>query len=260
MVELIIDREGGETRTLRLGSGAFILGRGDTSEIVLDDAQVSRRHARLLVDGEDVVIEDLDTANGVWVDGDRVETRVLADGDAFDIHPFRMTVYRGIQTPEPPRDWLEIVDGPGTGTAFELHGSTLGIGRAEDQAIRLPDQSSSRAHAILFLQGTSWNIRDNQSANGIMVNERRVREMELQPGDVIAVGNTVLKLFHAEPPPIIPRRGKPRPPPSAAPVITAPVAPRAPAPVASSGGSTGPLIAMVVVGLLVVIIAVWVGG
>jgi pSer/pThr/pTyr-binding forkhead associated (FHA) protein len=73
MIELLIEREGGVARTVRLREGVFVLGRADTADIVLDDSEVSRRHARLLVDDGDVVVEDLGTQNGTWVGGERVE-------------------------------------------------------------------------------------------------------------------------------------------------------------------------------------------
>jgi len=49
----------------------YLIGRHPACEIVLDDRMVSRRHARLLVH-DSVVVEDLGSANGVFVDGIRV--------------------------------------------------------------------------------------------------------------------------------------------------------------------------------------------
>lgn len=221
MVELVIDRPGGTSRTVRLQGGAYVLGRGDAADVPLDDPEVSRRHARLLIDGDDVVIEDLDTQNGTWVGGERVRQQPVDDGDRIEIAPFTITVRR-VYVPPPRRVWLEIVDGPGTGTRFDLQGEVMGIGRAEDQHVRLPDQSASRAHASLHQRGGRWFLRDHDSANGVQVNGRRVVEMELQAGDVVSVGNTRLKLFVQEPPPApppSPRKARPpeRPAPPASP-------------------------------------------
>lgn len=62
-------------RTLPLSEGEFILGRGEDCHITLDSAQVSRRHARLLVTMAGVVVEDLGSVNGVILDGQRVAKR-----------------------------------------------------------------------------------------------------------------------------------------------------------------------------------------
>src|SRR5262249_53592629 len=58
-----------------LGVGAFIVGRAVGSDVRLDDRQVSRSHARLIVDGSSASIEDLQTVNGTRVNGKDVTTR-----------------------------------------------------------------------------------------------------------------------------------------------------------------------------------------
>ena len=58
-----------------------VLGRG-TADVVIDDPEISRRHALVRVVGERVVIDDLDSMNGTWVNGQRItETVELRPGD-----------------------------------------------------------------------------------------------------------------------------------------------------------------------------------
>ena len=57
MIELVIRREGEAERKLKLADGAFGIGRQEGNEIRLDDKEVSRKHARLLVDGDLVLPE-----------------------------------------------------------------------------------------------------------------------------------------------------------------------------------------------------------
>jgi Inner membrane component of T3SS, cytoplasmic domain len=62
--------------------GSLLIGRLADCTICLSDNLVSRMHARLSIVGESVVIEDLHSANGVYVNGIRVPgTRVLAEGE-----------------------------------------------------------------------------------------------------------------------------------------------------------------------------------
>lgn len=71
--------DGTETR---LRDGDYVLGRDRLVEIRVHDLAVSRRHARISVDGNGVVIEDLGSRNGTWVNEVRLEgPRPLADGD-----------------------------------------------------------------------------------------------------------------------------------------------------------------------------------
>ena len=61
------------------------LGRDDSSDIILDDPGVSRRHSEIRVtnDGPHLVtsIRDLNSTNGTYVNGDRITTSRLEDGD-----------------------------------------------------------------------------------------------------------------------------------------------------------------------------------
>ena len=70
-----------------------MIGRSAACKVVVDETQVSRRHARLSVSDDGVVLEDLDSANGVFVDGERIDRRrLLASGGRFLIgsHEFRI--------------------------------------------------------------------------------------------------------------------------------------------------------------------------
>jgi pSer/pThr/pTyr-binding forkhead associated (FHA) protein len=58
------------------------VGRDSTNEIVINDAEVSRRHARLTFQGGKYVLEDLGSTNGTFVNGQRLAgPRVLKSGE-----------------------------------------------------------------------------------------------------------------------------------------------------------------------------------
>jgi hypothetical protein len=61
---------------LELPEGEFVVGRSSECNLALDDARVSRRHARFLIDVSSVQVEDLGSRNGVHVDGRRITDRV----------------------------------------------------------------------------------------------------------------------------------------------------------------------------------------
>ena len=65
----------------RLEGNETVIGRSANATIRLDDDGVSRRHARVLVDGAEVRIEDLRSSNGTLVNGEQVASRELKDGD-----------------------------------------------------------------------------------------------------------------------------------------------------------------------------------
>ena len=69
-------------RRIALGAGINVVGRDRDADVPLDDPSVSRRHARIVVDGDAVRVEDLESKNGTRVGGVLVSQPVrLAKGD-----------------------------------------------------------------------------------------------------------------------------------------------------------------------------------
>jgi pSer/pThr/pTyr-binding forkhead associated (FHA) protein len=70
------------------------IGRAPGCDIVLDDRNVSRRHAEVRRRGPVVVLVDLDSTNGTIVNGRRVREHPLADGDRITLGNSRLTFER----------------------------------------------------------------------------------------------------------------------------------------------------------------------
>ena len=62
-----------------------IIGRGPQSTIHLDSDGVSRRHARIVRQGDDFLAEDLKSTNGTWINEKRINFHKLAEGDKLQI-------------------------------------------------------------------------------------------------------------------------------------------------------------------------------
>ncbi len=63
----------------------LVVGRGKEADVRLADASVSRRHAAFSVVGDTVQVEDLDSTNGLTVNGERVRNATLSDGDSMTL-------------------------------------------------------------------------------------------------------------------------------------------------------------------------------
>ena len=61
------------------------LGRAESNAVPLKDAKVSRQHAQIQKQGEEYVLVDLNSANGTYVNGERIEEHVLSNGDEVQI-------------------------------------------------------------------------------------------------------------------------------------------------------------------------------
>jgi DNA-binding winged helix-turn-helix (wHTH) protein len=80
------------TREIALRPGENLLGREENAVVWIDDALVSRRHARIVIDENGAVLEDLDSRNGTYVCGKRITVPVrLADEDEVTIGQASMT-------------------------------------------------------------------------------------------------------------------------------------------------------------------------
>ncbi len=82
-----------------------VIGRSLRADIVLSDEAASREHARLRPEGLTVVIEDLDSSNGSWINGERIDApRRLEGGDVIQIGDTTMIL--SLETGEQPTDTL----------------------------------------------------------------------------------------------------------------------------------------------------------
>jgi pSer/pThr/pTyr-binding forkhead associated (FHA) protein len=80
VVRLIEQRQGRAGRVHELGLGTHVLGREARADVVLDHADVSRHHAELEVTFDGATIRDLDSKNGVAVEGRKIASAQLEDG------------------------------------------------------------------------------------------------------------------------------------------------------------------------------------
>lgn len=70
----------------KVGDGESVIGRSSTANVRLTDDGVSRRHCKLIVQGKSVLIEDLGSANGMFVNGAKIAgTTPLKDGDQIQL-------------------------------------------------------------------------------------------------------------------------------------------------------------------------------
>ena len=91
---------------ITLRSGTLYLGRSPQCELSISDPAVSRKHARLWINPTQIVIEDLGSQNGVFVNGERISApRGLRPGDIVRIctHELQLVDVAEELTPEPNR-------------------------------------------------------------------------------------------------------------------------------------------------------------
>jgi pSer/pThr/pTyr-binding forkhead associated (FHA) protein len=88
--------------------------------------------------------------------------------------------------------YLEV-QGAGNVLLVPLERDVTHIGRGLSCDLHLDEGSVSRRHAIVVHRGSGARILDDRSANGTLVNGRRVTQADLHNGDVIVLGRVVLR-------------------------------------------------------------------
>lgn len=189
---VVEDRLGVVTDQREILDGIVVAGRSRQCDLVLPSESVSRRHARFSVHQGRLLLEDLGSSNGIWIGDDRLqEPRFLEDGEVLRIGEFRIRV-RGPSAPAMDVPRMRLVGrSPGVrDQVTEVSQDVLMVGRGRDCGLVLLDPSVSRNHARLLarMDGTVI-VEDLDSANGVFVNDARVRVRELANGDRIRFGD-----------------------------------------------------------------------
>lgn len=98
--------------------------------------------------------------------------------------------------------YLEIAKGAEQGKRYLLHDGAVSIGRSSSNSITMhsSEKAVSGHHAIVYKSPGKIMVQDMQSTNGTFINEVRIDEKELSPGNIIGLGKTGprLKLIVSE--------------------------------------------------------------
>ncbi len=101
----------------------------------------------------------------------------------------------GVQSGDYKPAFLYVERGPGAGQLLEVKQGTVVVGRASVSDLRLQHPSISRRHTQIKRLGEQFFVKDLGSQNGTFVNKERIEtEVEVKPGDSIAMGNALLRL------------------------------------------------------------------
>jgi len=119
-------------------------------------------------------------------------------------------------TPEESSWHLAVIAGPDAGRRYRL-GSRARVGRSGDSDVHLADPQASRLHALIQEMDGDYVLTDQGSRNGTFLRGMRLEgPARLRDGDLIKIGNTLLKVVApalpvSQPPPSRPQVSGPPP-------------------------------------------------
>lgn len=86
--------------TFRITAGNIkTIGRAPRADFIVDAALVSRVHCRLSAGAADLEVVDLESTNGTFVNGERIERAMLRTGDKLAVGKVEFVVSRGSTVP-----------------------------------------------------------------------------------------------------------------------------------------------------------------
>ncbi|MCX7610869.1 MAG: FHA domain-containing protein [Ignavibacterium sp.] len=160
------------------------IGRGKDNDIVVENQYVSKEHAIIKIFTNSIVIEDLNSTNGTFINGKKISSSSIKETDEIIlgknyILDIRKVLHKDnrIKTP------IEITNK-----------NIITIGRSQDNDIVLDNIKVSRHHAKLERIGNDWFIEDLGSANKTYINSKPVKRIKINSNDVITIGGIPLLL------------------------------------------------------------------
>ncbi|WP_152050968.1 FHA domain-containing protein [Tautonia marina] len=115
--QLVVLKGRSAAKTLRLADGVTTIGRQEGCELTLRSSQVSRKHCQLFEKKGLLLVKDLGSANGTFVNGKRIEEqRVLEPGDLLMVGPIEFRVESLTAAAGSGAAAQEVASGSGAGT------------------------------------------------------------------------------------------------------------------------------------------------
>lgn len=213
-------------RSFNIDRAVATVGRAEENVVGLfGDSGVQPRHAVIERQGNNYVLKNLAVQQGVFVNGNRIETAALSEGDRIKISDYELSFHlkrasagpRGgvlRQNGQPGRDGAAAYSAQASispqarrtatpclvdanGRRYELRSQApTTLGRAVDNDIVVGDASVSRRHATIVPQNGGFALRDLSSQNGTFVRGQRIDgSRQLADGDDVRLGDAPF-VFH----------------------------------------------------------------
>lgn len=220
MAKLVLSSEGAVVFQCFLDNERLYIGRQAPNQVVIDDPAVSREHAAIVPVGNDHILEDLQSANGTFVNGARIVRHILQHGDVIEFGQYnlrylnpraaaetdldRTMIIAGLQgqappspdAPPPKAEELRMPSARPVRTRVPKGRVTVTVGPRARSVIEL-----DRVVATFGIQGTSYAVITRRphgfflthvdGARPARVNGQAIDDeaRQLRRGDLIEVGD-----------------------------------------------------------------------
>ncbi|MGA2630305.1 MAG: FHA domain-containing protein [Terriglobia bacterium] len=179
-VELIVDKYA--VKTLEVPDPGLNVGRdAGRCQVLMEHPSVSALHAEIKLRDGKAVITDRST-NGTFVNGARIQTRELADGDyiTFGRYAGKSLIFRTGLEPQLKVDTIDLTK------------DRIRIGRDPSNDVTISHPVVTNFHAEIVKEREKFYVVDLGSTNGTFVNGIKIKRHQLQELDRIVIGPSEL--------------------------------------------------------------------
>ncbi len=142
-----------------------VIGRAKSATIVIDDPRISRQHARISQGQEGFFIEDINSINGVYLNGQRITTvQPIRSDDQVGLGQSIRLRFQLLEAEVVNQPRLVISLADGATATYTLAEPQISIGRASDNDIVIRSPIVSCYHWQLLRQGSDYLIHVLPSA------------------------------------------------------------------------------------------------
>ena len=161
-VVMVMFRPDGQRRSFSVTRDMTVIGRREDCDLRIPLGDVSRKHCRLILDGENIKIEDLGSSNGTYRNGERVQQTEIAAGDTIQIGP----VVFVLQVDGYPADEDLTPITAAAGAAATRNGQPVAESEEEAEVVDLEDEGPTADAAGSAAPGEFDPMEALESAEG----------------------------------------------------------------------------------------------
>ena len=187
LAKVVIQRNAQLIQEVTLHPGRVTIGRHPHSDIVIAHRAVSAQHAAISVREEGVLVEDLDSTNGTFVNGVRVSRHMLQYGDRMVVAKFTIDFVAGADSPSVAvpavLGTIQVQNGPNAGKTLSLTKPVSTLGRPGVQVAAITRKGNT--YLIQHVDGDLAPILNGQPAGKA--------PQALSNGDVVELSGTQMR-------------------------------------------------------------------
>lgn len=194
MSKLTLSFKGKMLKVFQVSNGEMVIGSDPASPVHIDSLAVGPRHATITTENDVSILRDLGTAEGMMINGSKVEEHTLNDGEQIQIgkHSLEFTFspsasgddsFKAAAEAAAKSAWLQILTGSNVGKTINLKNNMTNLGKAGVQTAVIARRGNG--YYITHLEG-----EHSPKVDGVPIGDK---SQQLEDGNVIQLGNVKMQ-------------------------------------------------------------------